>query len=258
MTEETPAPEGEAIVEHETLDDTVETTSEATPEQDTGTEEAGLADDTGEEAEEQPTKRVPWFQKRIDEVTRAKYEAQREADYWRGRAEGRDSPQEKQAQVGPPDRWEDPEGHDRWLIEQAALQFEQRHRQQTVFQTFEERAAKVRATKPDFDSVVTNPDIMITNDMAAVIRESDLGPEVAYHLGTNPAEAQRIAALPPHRQAAELGRIEAALSAPPAVSSKPIPPAPPPTVGGISSGLSKPLEEMSMAEYIAARKAEQT
>jgi hypothetical protein len=61
----------------------VETNSEATTEQPTGTETPEAADDAGE-ATEEPVKKVPWFQKRIDEVTAQKYEAQRQADYWRG------------------------------------------------------------------------------------------------------------------------------------------------------------------------------
>jgi hypothetical protein len=96
--------------------------------------------------------------------------------------------------------------------------------------------------------------------MAQAIHESDLGPEVLYHLGSNPQEAARISALSIPRQAAELGRIEAALTKPPVVNAaaKPIPPAPPATVGAVSAGMNKPLEELGMAEYIAARKREQT
>lgn len=44
---------------------------------------------------------------------------------------------------------------------------------------------------------------------AQVIIESEFGHEVAYHLAKNPAEAAEIAELPPHRQAAALGRLEA-------------------------------------------------
>lgn len=250
--------------ETEQVSTEVETNSEATTEQDTGTEETGQADDAGE-ATEEPPKRVPWFQKRIDEVTRAKYDAQREADYWRGLAEGRNpTPQQPQKQDGPPqleqfETYEDyEEARIAHVVEQRLAQARQQEQRNTVLRSYEERAAAVRASKPDYDNVVGDPTLPITPVMAEVIRESDLGPEVAYHLGTNRQEAERIASLPPHRQAAELGRIEAVLTtkAPAPASSKPIPPAPVQTVGGLSAGLSKPAEEMSMAEYTAKMRAE--
>lgn len=248
MTEETDghveAGEGES---HE-----VESNSEATTEQDTGTDDAGQADDSGDEAEEQP-KRVPWFQKRIDEVTAKKYEAEREAAYWRGIAEGRIQPeQQQQAPEGPPDRWEDPEGYDQWLIDQAVSKFQQNQQRQTVVQSYEQRAAEFRQSKPDFDAVVHDPSLRISPTMAEVIRVSEAGPQVAYHLGTNPSEAARIAALPDTLQAAELGRIEARLTyeAPKAQPQKAAPPPPPKTVAGLSAGINKDPADMSMAEYV--------
>jgi len=253
MTEETDATvdggsEAEAIAEVSTE---VESNSEATAEQDTGTEQTGQADDTGEE---QP-KRVPWFQKRIDEVTAKKYEAEREAAYWRGIAEGR-IPQEqpRQEATQPPDRWEDPEGYDQWLVDQATQraiqQFEQKTQHQTTLRSYEERAAKVRESKPDYDSVVNNPNLRITPLMANVIRTREAGAEVAYHLGKNPQEADRISRLPDELQAAELGVLEARLTAAPAPQQRrDAPPPPPKTVGGLSAGINKDPADMSMAEY---------
>jgi hypothetical protein len=234
----------------------VETNAEATAAQDTGTEETGQADDTGEVTEEQHQKRVPWFQKRIDEVTRQKYEEQRRADYLQGQLDalmkGQSAPQQ---QVGPPDRWEDPEGYDRWLIEQATKQFEERSKTQQIARTYEERENAARQSHPDFDSVVRDPTLPITPLMADVIRESEDGPEVAYYLGTNRNEAQRIASLPLHMQAAALGRISAALTKPQATQTRTPPAAPPKTVSGLSAGLNKDPNDMTMAEYVAARKA---
>lgn len=44
---------------------------------------------------------------------------------------------------------------------------------------------------------------------AQVIIDSEFGHEIAYHLAKNPAQAADIAEMPPHRQAAALGRLEA-------------------------------------------------
>lgn len=265
MTLETDAPQGgteaEAVADASQVDTAVEQNADDTAAQETGTDETGAADDAGEAAAK--PKQVPWFQKRIDEVTAKKYEAEREAAYWRGIAEGR-TPQQPPAQAqneGPPreDQFESYEDYEQARIEYAVEQrlraAEAQRQQQTVLQTYEERAAKLREAKPDFDSVVNNPSLRISETMANVIRYSEGGPMVAYHLGTNPTEAARIAAMPDYLQAAELGRIEASLTtqAPP-VNRTP-PPPPPKTVSGISAGLNKAPEEMSMAEYIAARKA---
>jgi hypothetical protein len=238
----------------------VETNADATTAQPTGTETPEVADDAGEVAEE-PVKKVPWFQKRIDEVTAQKYEAQRQADYWRGLAEGR-APQAEplQQKVGPPDRWDDPEGYDQWLIEQAVARTEEKFSRTQATRSFEEREAQVRASRPDYDVVVRDPSLPITPLMADVIRESEKGPEIAYYLATNRSELAQIASRPPHLQAKALGRIEASLTtpAPAPATIKPIPHAPPKTVAGFSAGLTKPLEEMSMSEYIAARNADKT
>lgn len=243
----------------------VDEPSEDTAEQPTGADEAGQADDAGEEAPK--PKQVPWFQKRIDEITAKRYDAEREAAYWRGIAEGRTPQQqaEQPRQDGPPreDQFESFEDYEQaridYAVEQRLRQAEALKAQQAVLQTYEERAARLKESKPDYDSVVGNPALRITPIMADVIRESDAGPEVAYHLGTNPQEAARIAALSPHRQAVELGKLEARLSAPaqPAKSNRTPPPPPPQTVAGLSNGLNKAPEDMSMAEYVAARNAGQ-
>jgi hypothetical protein len=56
----------------------------------------------------------------------------------------------------------------------------------------------------------------ITDVMANAMLVIDSGHEVAYHLGQNPAEAARIANLPPSSQAREIGRLAKQLAAPPA------------------------------------------
>jgi hypothetical protein len=264
MSDETDAPQGgaEPIVSHETLEPAVETPSATTTEQPAATESAETADDAGEVTEK--PKQVPWFQKRIDEVTRQKYEEQRRADYLQGQIDAltRGAPAQPE---GPPkeDQFESYEDYEQaridFAVEQRLKQARVEEQRTTVLRTYEERAAKLRETAPDFDSVVNDPTLKITPLMAEVIRESDCGPQVAYHLGTNRSEAERIASLPPHRQAAELGRLEARLTIQPkpAPTLKPIPPAPPQTVTGVSAGLGKTHAEMSYAEFCAAREAEE-
>ena len=91
----------------------------------------------------------------------------------------------------------------------------------------------------------------ITPVMAEALIESDMGVDVAYYLATNVKEAEKIAKLPPVAQARAIWELESKVQdqRKPAVSKAPPPVKP---VRG-SSGNTKPVSEMSMAEYAAYR-----
>lgn len=91
----------------------------------------------------------------------------------------------------------------------------------------------------------------ITTVMAEALIESDMGVDVAYYLATNVKEAEKIAKLPPVAQARAIWELESKVQdqRKPAVSKAPPPVKP---VRG-SSGNTKPVSEMSMAEYAAYR-----
>jgi hypothetical protein len=262
MTELTDAPSAEptAIPMPDAPDSaaSVETNAEST------TAEPGH-DDTGDA-------KPNGVQKRIAEITKEKHEARRAAD----RAEvERDMLREEvsrlrgdtQAQATPSgpdakprlDQFETIEDYSEavadWKFDQRLAQREQAQRQSTAQTTFDERATAVRAKFADFDDVIGDRTLPISPTMAEVIRGSDHGPEVAYHLGQNRSEASRIASLSPLMQAAELGRIAATFAAKPTASPKVPPPPPPKSVNGIASGVSKDPGDMSMSEYSAWRKA---
>jgi hypothetical protein len=247
MTEETDGTiagtEAEAIAEAPQA----ETPSDNATEQQTEADETGQADESSE-----PTKRKPWWEKRFDELTAKRYDAERQADYWRGLAEGRNQTPVQQQQVEVPDRWEDPEGYDKWLIKQAATTVREELSTEAKARSYQERENAFRASKPDYDSIARDPSLPVSQMMAQVIWDSEKGPELLYHLGQNRSEAERIRALPDHLQAKELGYIEAALRAPAPTQNRAAPPSPPPkTVSGISAGIAKTPDEMSMAEYAA-------
>lgn len=219
---------------------------ESTPEQ-SATENAAEQPeaDNGAEATAQPKKKH-WAHERIDELTRQRREAERQAEYWRAKA----------AQTVDVDSLDYEEG-----IAERTIQRTRREQAETATETvkmlaqeaFNYREAEARERYADYDAVTRNPSLPITDPMAEIIRESDLGPEIAYHLGKNPAEAARLAALPERLQAKELGKLEARISAPKS-APKP-PPAPISPVGGNASGGVADPTKMSMAEYVAARKA---
>lgn len=222
---------------------TVETHSDATAEQQaTDAENTEAADDTGE----QKPKKKHWAYDRIDELTRRRREAEREAEYWKARASRTVDPNSLDYEEGIAERVAQ-----RHRTEQAETA--QATAQQLSVEAFNYRETMAREKFTDYDAVTRNPNVAITEAMAEVIRDSDVGPDVAYHLGKNPQEAARIASLPTHLQAREIGRIEERLSAP--KPGRKVPAAPVQPVSGIAAGGSKDPGSMSMAEYVAARKA---
>lgn len=100
----------------------------------------------------------------------------------------------------------------------AAEKLEQRQKQaeqERMSETFLEKAEKASEKYPDFNEVVGNPNLPINTNMAEYIAESDLGHEVAYHLGKNPALAMKIANMSAVKAAIELSRIEREIAAKP-------------------------------------------
>jgi hypothetical protein len=124
---------------------------------------------------------------------------------------------------------------------------------------FEARVEKALEKYDDFEQVAYSPNVPVSDVMAQAIRASDVGPEVAYYLGLNPSEAQRISQLPPVLQAKEIGRLEVKVTAePPArrVTNAPAPIQPnKPTSAAapvIDTTDPRSLKTMSTSEWIAA------
>lgn len=167
-------------------------------------------------------------QERIDEITRARREAEREAAYWRNVAEGkthkREETKQEEAKAPNPDDFPlgdmDPQYVDALVdfrvkqgldkIMPAVAQNLQRQAGERVWEAAQEVA---RSKHADFDAKVIDGahNWPCTEGMAEAIKTSDAGGELAYHLASNPEEARRISALPPIAQIRELGRIEATL-----------------------------------------------
>ena len=106
--------------------------------------------------------------------------------------------------------------------------------------------------------------VRITDVMAETIQSSEIGPEIAYWLGQNPKEADRISRLTPLLQAREIGKVEVRLSAePPAkkTSSAPAPinPVTSRTTTNPSYDTTDPraVKSMSTSEWIAAERERQ-
>jgi hypothetical protein len=202
-------------------------------------------DQPGDDAAAKP-KRKHWATERIDDLTRQRREAERQAEYWKARAGQTVDPNTLDYEEGIAERVSQRNRQEQADTAKATAE-------QLAGEAFNYRETIARERFADYETVTRNPSVPITPAMAEIIRDSDVGPDLAYHLGKNVTEAARIAALPVNHQAVELGKLEARVTAP-----KPLPdraPAPVQPVSGIAAGGSKDPGKMSMTEYIAWRNA---
>lgn len=132
-----------------------------------------------------------------------------------------------------------------------------------VIGAHEDREDAARERYDDYEQVVRNPKLRITNPMADAMFHADNGPDIAYHLGKNPKEAERIAELSPVAQVKEIGKLEAKLLAePPAkkASAAPPPISPVSARGGntaVDTTDPKSLEKLGTSAWIEADRARQ-
>jgi hypothetical protein len=116
--------------------------------------------------------------------------------------------------------------------------------------SYRARVEEARAKHADFSEVAEAPDLPITDLMAQAIMRSEVGPDIQYHLGKNPAEARRIAELSardPYAAVLAIGALETKMSA----ETKPVSKAPPPIrskVGSKEAVAGDPYEK-SMEEF---------
>lgn len=236
--------------------------------------ESGEADTNEESApsEDAPERKNKGVGKRINELTREKYEAIRKAEALEAKLREVEA-QKAEAAAAVPSRPKptlescnyDPEAFAEavaeWKIEQtfAAREAKAREYQQKTVaeqraQEFTKRVADLEAISPGaWQRAITAP-INPSEAMLEVIQESDVGPHIGVWLADNLDEAESISLMPPLRAAARLGQIEAQIrsglskrqtkttSAPP----------PPPKVQG-SAPVSADPSKMTMKEYVAWR-----
>jgi len=131
--------------------------------------------------------------------------------------------QVRMAEVQPPvpteiptvDQFQSPQDYANFIRQEAQKLVQQQEAQkqwQAIESSYAEREDAAMEKYDDYSQVVRNANLPISTVMADAIRSSDIGPDVAYYLGTNPKEAARIHGLPPLLQVKEIGKIEAKLA----------------------------------------------
>jgi len=150
--------------------------------------------------------------------------------------------------------------------EEHFQKIEQQKAERVLLETYAEREEAAIQKYDDFEKVAYNDKLPITEYMAQTIRESELGPDVAYYLGSNMEEAKRISKLSPFNQAKELGKIELKISTNPDTLGKKVSNTPPPVNPGKgkSDGLKsydttdpRSVKSMSTSDWIKAERERQ-
>jgi hypothetical protein len=148
--------------------------------------------------------------------------------------------------------------------QQIVQQQEFAKQQQELLGNYHDKEEAARDKYEDFEQVAYNPKLPITDVMAQTIQASDNGPDIAYYLGTNPKEADRISRLSPLMQAREIGRIEAKLATDPPVkrttsAPAPISPVTARSTGGPAYDTTDPRSTKTMtdSQWIEAERARQ-
>lgn len=229
-------------------------------------------------------------QKRINELTRARKEAEEfaETEYEaKLQAQRRVTELEEQVKALTPKVPQEPELKepdptkytDQEVFNKDWKDYQRKTIEKQVRETIEaERAAERQAKEdellvarvnaardriPDFDEVITSRDksrTMVPSHIIAAIRESEVGAEIAYHLAKNPDEEKRIYGLSPAKALLALGKIELEYTPKeevPAATKTPVTtraPAPISTLKGDGGAIPQELNRpMSFQEYKVAR-----
>ena len=171
------------------------------------------------------------------------------------------------AEVPTADQFDSPQAYAQYIREEAKklVEMEKLHEQKAALDdAYAEREEAARDKYEDFTQVAYNPKLPVTDVMAETIKASDIGPDIAYWLGSNPKEADRIARLSPLLQAREIGKVEAKLAENPPVkksSSAPTPITPVTPRGGNARVMDttdpRSIKEMSTSEWIEAERQRQ-
>lgn len=218
------------------------------------------------------------YQERVDEITRARREAERERDYWRQRA----TPQ-AEAPKAPdkplPANFNDYNEYVEALadykteVKATALKKELRaemeaeRQQESRAKSWNDKVASAKAAHADYESVVANSDVTVSDAVKKVLDKTNDGGTLLYHLAKHPDVADRLNRMDEIDVAFEMAGIRSSLSktvadtptdveieAPPPPRRTQAPPPPKPLSSGRTAQVS--LEKTDMDDYMKRRASE--
>lgn len=196
--------------------------------------------------------------KRIDKVTRQKYEAIAESNRLKAELEqlrAQFAPKQEAPDISQFDTMDDyVEALTEYKLQQKAQNAQSQQAKQTqeqaIAQDWVAKVDKARSVAPDFDEVFSNvADVPFAQVALDAVAQHPKGAEIAYILGKDPSEAYRIAALAPYQQLMAIGEVAARanLPKPKTVSTAPAP------VKPVSGGASNSAPPADMDEWVKWR-----
>ena len=198
-------------------------------------EEAERSEPEIEKEQEEKPKGNPKLERRFSEITKQREEARKEAQTEREARqalearlavlEKQPAPQAPKVDEEPqPSQFNDAFEYAKALAEYTADQrigemrrqdaeAKQAQERQKVIETWASKVQAAKASMPDFDDIVASSDVVVNDDIRDAILESDVGPQILYHLAENDDVAKRIAGLTPKQALREIGKLEARFEA---------------------------------------------
>ena len=184
-----------------------------------------------EKEQEEKPKANPKLERRFSEITKQREEARKEAQQERQAREALEArlavlerqpaPQAPKVDEEPqPSQFNDAFEYAKALAEYTADQrigemrrqdaeAKEAQERQKVIETWASKVQAAKASMPDFDDIVASSDVVVNDDIRDAILESDVGPQILYHLAENDDVAKRIAGLTPKQALREIGKLEA-------------------------------------------------
>jgi len=230
------------------------------------TDTAQNAPEVAESQPEQTPEEKKFSQAEIDAMISKRLA--REQRKWEREQQAKATHQVVKTEVPPIEHFESPDAYAEALAvrkaEELIAQRDFQRQQAEINDAYHDREEEARAKYDDFEQVAYNPQLRVTDVMAETIKASDMGPDLAYWLGTNPKEADRISRLAPLLQAREIGKIEAKLGSNPLVKPTTSAPAPISPVTARTSGSPsydttdpRSTKTMTDSQWIEAERARQ-
>jgi hypothetical protein len=172
------------------------------------------------------------------------------------------------SELPPVDQFESVDAYADALAERKAEELlakrEAERQRMDLVEAYHDREEDARSKYEDFEQVAYNPKLPITSVMAETIQMSEVGPDLAYYLGSNPREAERISKLTPYSQAKEIGKLEAKLASEPVLRKTTSAPPPIAPISGRGTGAPsydttdpRSVKSMSTSEWIEAERQRQ-
>ena len=96
-------------------------------------------------------------------------------------------------------------GEEKQKVEQAKIEAQR----QEVINTWTKRVQSAKSEIPDFEEMVGSADVTVSNEIRDAIFESDVGPQLLYHLAENPEIAEKLQGMTLTTALRTIGKLEA-------------------------------------------------